>query len=219
MEQEAKRRPESGAQHRGARGQPAHEHSGHGHKAWIVMCCVKESATNQGVAKQVGVSQSMVGKWRRRFVEHRMNGLSDYPRPGAPRKITDDQVEAAIVKTPEEEPKDAAHWSTRSMATQLGIEPDHHQPDLERVRAPAPPHRTDSFQLSTDPLFVDKVRDVVGRYFDPLERAVVLCADEKAQIQALNRFQPTVPMMPATPSAAATTMCATAPPSCSPPWT
>jgi transposase len=166
-------------------------------RARIVMCCAKDGATNREVADKLGVSEAMVGKWRRRFVEHRLNGLSDDPRPGAPRKITDDQVEAVIVKTLEEKPKDATHWSTRSMATQVGMS----QTTINRIwRAfGLQPHRAESFKLSTDPLFVEKVRDVVGLYLDPPERAVVLCVDEKSQIQALNRFQPILPMMPATP--------------------
>jgi transposase len=165
-------------------------------RARIVMCCAKGD-TNQSVAQQLGVSQAMVGKWRRRFVEHRLGGFSDDPRPGAPRKITDDQVEAVIVKTLEEKPKDATHWSTRSMATQMGMS----QTTVNRIWRTfgLQPHRSESFKLSTDPLFTEKVRDVVGLYLDPPERAVVLCVDEKSQIQALNRFQPILPMMPATP--------------------
>jgi len=166
-------------------------------RARIVMCCAKEGATNADVAAKLGVSQAMVGKWRRRFVEHRMNGLSDDPRPGAPRTITDDQVEAVIVKTLEEIPKNATHWSTRSMAAEMGLS----QTTINRIwnAFGLQPHRTESFKLSTDPLFVEKVRDIVGLYLDPPERAAVLCVDEKSQIQALNRFQPVLPMMPATP--------------------
>ncbi len=166
-------------------------------RARIVMCCAKGGATNRDVAAKLGVSEAMVGKWRRRFVEHRLDGLSDDPRPGAPRKITDDQVEAVIVKTLEEKPTDATHWSTRSMATQVGMS----QTTIGRIwRAfGLQPHRSESFKLSTDPFFVEKVRDIVGLYLDPPERAVVLCVDEKSQIQALNRFQPILPMMPATP--------------------
>jgi len=166
-------------------------------RARIVMCCANRGATNREVAKALGVSEAMVGKWRRRFVENRMNGLADDPRPGAPRKITDDQVEAVIVKTLEEKPKDATHWSTRSMAAQVGMS----QTTVNRIWQAfgLQPHRAESFKLSTDPLFIEKVRDVVGLYLDPPECAVVLCVDEKSQIQALNRFQPILPMMPATP--------------------
>jgi len=166
-------------------------------RARIAMCCAKDGATNRDVATKLGVSEAMVGKWRKRFVEHRLDGLFDDPRPGAPRKITDDQVEAVIVKTLEEKPKDATHWSTRSMAAEVGMS----QTTITRIwRAfGLQPHRTESFKLSSDPLFVEKVRDIVGLYLDPPERAAVLCVDEKSQIQALNRFQPILPMMPATP--------------------
>jgi transposase len=165
-------------------------------RARIVINCAKGLA-NREVASKLGVSEAMVGKWRRRFVEHRLDGLSDDPRPGAPRKISDDQVEAVIVKTLEEKPKDATHWSTRSMAAKVGMS----QTTIGRIwRAfGLQPHRADSFKLSTDPFFIEKVRDVVGLYLDPPERAVVLCVDEKSQIQALNRFQPILPMMPGTP--------------------
>ena len=161
-------------------------------------CCVSpKGLANREVASKLGVSEAMVGKWRRRFVEHRLDGLSDDPRPGAPRKISDDQVEAVIVKTLEEKPTDATHWSTRSMARQVGMS----QTTIGRIwRAfGLQPHRAESFKLSTDPFFIEKVRDVVGLYLDPPERAVVLCVDEKSQIQALNRFQPILPMMPGTP--------------------
>jgi transposase len=165
-------------------------------RARIVMVCAG-GATNRAAAEELGVSQAMVGKWRRRFVEDRLDGLFDEPRPGAPRSITDDQVEEVIVKTLEEKPKDATHWSTRAMAKEVGLS----QTTIRRIwRAfSLQPHRAESFKLSTDPLFIEKVRDVVGLYLDPPERAVVLCVDEKSQIQALNRFQPILPMMPGTP--------------------
>src|ERR1019366_9216176 len=162
----------------------------------IVLCCAKGD-TNRDVAQQLGVSQATVGKWRRRFIEHRLDGLSDDPRPGVPRTITDDQVEAVIVKTLEEKPDDATHWSTRSMAAEVGMS----QTTIRRIwhAFGLQPHRADSFKLSTDPLFIEKVRDIVALYLDPPERAAVLCVDEKSQIQALNRFQPILPMMPGTP--------------------
>jgi len=165
-------------------------------RARIVLTCAK-GGTNREVAQQLVVSEAMVGKWRRRFVESRLDGLSDDPRPGAPRTITDDQVEAVIVKTLEEKPDDATHWSTRSMAGEMGMS----QTTIRRIwnAFGLQPHRAESFKLSTDPLFVEKVRDVVGLYLDPPERAMVLCVDEKSQIQALNRFQPILPMMPGTP--------------------
>lgn len=165
-------------------------------RARIVMACA-EGDTNRAVAEKLGVSQAMVGKWRRRFVEHRLDGLFDEQRPGAPRTITDDQVEKVIVKTLEEKPEDATHWSTRGMAKEVGLS----QTTIRRIWSAfsLQPHRAESFKLSTDPLFIEKVRDVVGLYLDPPERAVVLCVDEKSQIQALNRFQPILPMMPGTP--------------------
>jgi transposase len=165
-------------------------------RARIVITCAKGD-TNRVVAAKLGVSEAMVGKWRRRFVENRLDGLFDEPRPGAPRKITDDQIEQVVVKTLEEKPKDATHWSTRGMAKEVGLS----QTTIRRIwhAFSLQPHRAESFKLSTDPFFIEKVRDVVGLYLDPPERAVVLCVDEKSQIQALNRFQPILPMMPGTP--------------------
>jgi transposase len=165
-------------------------------RARIVLCCAK-GLTNADVASELGVHQATVGKWRRRFIAQRLDGLFDEPRPGAPRSITDDQVEAVIVKTLEEKPDDATHWSTRSMAEASGLS----QTTIRRIWGAfgLQPHRAESFKLSTDPLFIEKVRDVVGLYLDPPERACVLCVDEKSQIQALNRFQPILPMLPGTP--------------------
>jgi hypothetical protein len=131
------------------------------------------------------------------LVEHGLGGLSDDPRPGAQRTISDDQVEAAIVKTLEEKPDNATHWSTRDMATEMGLS----QTTIRRTWGAfgLQPHRAESFKLSTDPLFVEIVRDIVGLYLDPPERAMALCVDEKSPIRALNRFQPILPMMPGTP--------------------
>jgi transposase len=163
----------------------------------VLMCAEKRQPTNREVATRVGVSEAMVGKWRRRFVEKRLDGLFDEARPGPPRTITDDKVEAVIIKTLEEKPAEATHWSTRSMAKAMGMS----QTSISLIwRAfGLQPHRAESFKLSTDPLFVDKVKDVVGLYLDPPERAAVLCVDEKSQIQALNRFAPILPLMPGTP--------------------
>src|SRR5271169_5316538 len=165
-------------------------------RARIVLACAT-GATNQAVAADLRVNGMTVGKWRRRFIDKRLDGLFDEPRPGATRTVTDDKVEAVIVKTLEEKPADATHWSTRSMADAMGMS----QTSISLIwRAfGLQPHRAESFKLSTDPLFVDKVKDIVGLYLDPPERAVVLCVDEKSQIQALNRFQPILPMMPGTP--------------------
>lgn len=149
------------------------------------------------VSRRLGVTADMVRTWRRRFLERGLDGLSDEPRPGVPRKITDADVERVIVKTLEEKPKNATHWSTRSMAAATGMS----QSAISRIwRAFAlAPHRSQTFKLSTDPLFIDKVRDVVGLYLDPPEKALVLCVDEKSQIQALDRSQPVLPMMPGVP--------------------
>jgi transposase len=165
-------------------------------RARIVLRCAT-GVTNREVARQLGVSDAMVGKWRSRFVAKRLDGLFDEPRPGAKRTITDDKVERVIIKTLEEKPREATHWSTRSMAKATGMS----QTAISRIwRAfGLQPHRAESFKLSTDPLFVEKVRDIVGLYLDPPERAMVLCVDEKSQIQALNRYQPILPMMPGTP--------------------
>jgi len=165
-------------------------------RARIVLACAS-GKTSTAVAKELRVNQATVGKWRRRFVERRLEGLFDEPRPGAKRTVTDDKVEAVIIKTLEEKPKDATHWSTRSMAEAMGMS----QTSISKIWQAfgLQPHRSETFKLSTDPQFIEKLRDVVGLYLDPPERAIVLCADEKSQIQALNRFQPILPMMPATP--------------------
>jgi transposase len=165
-------------------------------RARIVLTCAG-GHSNGEVAMKLGVNQNTVGKWRRRFIADRLDGLFDEPRPGAPRKIGDDKVEMVIVKTLEEKPKDATHWSTRDLAKATGMS----QTSISLIwRAfGLQPWRSESFKLSTDPLFIEKVREVVGLYLDPPERAVVLCVDEKSQIQALNRFQPILPMIPGTP--------------------
>jgi len=162
----------------------------------IVLGCAA-GAPNRAVAADLGVHPVTVGKWRSRFVEHRLDGLLDDARPGAPRTVSDEQVEALIVTTLEQAPKDATHWSTRSMAAATGLS----QSTVSRVwRAfGLAPHRVESFKLSKDPLFVEKVRDVVGLYLDPPERALVLCVDEKSQIQALDRTEAVFPMLPGVP--------------------
>ncbi len=166
----------------------------------VLACSAKDQPSNQAVAARLGVNQATVGKWRRRFVADRLDGLFDEDRPGAPRTVSDDMVEAVVVKTLEEKPADATHWSTRSMAKATGMSAT----TVGRIwRAfELKPHRSESFKLSTDPLFIEKVRDVVGLYLDPPERAVVLAVDEKSQIQALNRSQPILPIMPGTPERA-----------------
>jgi transposase len=165
-------------------------------RARIVLAAA-EGRPNAAIARDERITPRTVGKWRRRFLAEGPEGLLDEPRPGAPRTIDDERVEAVIVKTLEEQPTDATHWSTRSMAQAMGLS----QSSISRIwRAfGLQPHRAESFRLSTDPLFVEKVRDVVGLYLDPPEHAVVLCVDEKSQIQALARFQPVLPMLIGTP--------------------
>jgi len=152
------------------------------------------------VARKLDVNVTTARRWRARFVEQGLDGLLDEPRPGRPRTVSDEQVEAVITTTLETTPKDATHWSTRSLAAELGLS----QSAVSRIwRAfGLQPHRQASWKLSKDPLFIDKVHDVVGLYLDPPERAVVLCVDEKSQIQALDRTAPIFPMMPGTPARA-----------------
>ena len=156
-----------------------------------------DGGTNTAIAGQLGVTRGTVRKWRDRFVEQRLDGLQDEPRPGAPRTVGDDAVEMVIVKTLEETPTDATHWSTRSMATATGMS----QSAVSRIwRAfGLKPHLVDTFTLSPDPLFVEKVRDIVGLYVNPPEAALVLCVDEKTQIQALDRTSPVLPLRPGLP--------------------
>ena len=164
------------------------------------MACA-QGETNTAVAERVGVSIPTVRRWRGRFAERRLDGLLDEPRPGQPRKIGDEQVEAVIVKTLESAPPDGGtHWSTRQMAAATGLS----QTAISRIwRAfSLQPHRLEHWKLSKDPLFVEKVRDIVGLYLDPPERAMVLCVDEKSQIQALDRSAPTLPVLPGTPARA-----------------
>lgn len=149
---------------------------------------------NKAICLEVDADVNTVGKWRRRFAAHRMAGLYDEPRPGTPRKIGDDQIADTIRLTLETTPAGATHWSLRSMARAVGYAPS----TIHRIwRAfGLQPHRTETFKLSTDPLFVEKVRDIVGLYMAPPDRALVLCVDEKSQIQALDRSQPLLPMRP-----------------------
>lgn len=151
-------------------------------------------APNLAVAKTVGVTFQTVGKWRQRFLRARLDGLLDAPRPGAPRAITDGEVERVIRQTLESRPADATQWSTRSMARTVGMT----QTAVVRIwhAYGLQPHREATFKLSTDPLFIDKVRDVVGLYLAPPERALVLCVDEKTQVQALDRTAPYLPLGP-----------------------
>jgi len=150
--------------------------------------------SNKEIASKLGVCTHTVGTWRRRFADQRMDGLYDEPRPGAPREIGDDEIASTIRKTLETRPRGGTHWSLRSMAKEIG----HALSTVHRIwRAfGLQPHRVETFKLSTDPLFVEKVRDIVGLYLSPPERAIVLCVDEKSQVQALDRTQPLLPMRP-----------------------
>ncbi len=165
-----------------------------------IVLAAAEGGSNTEIAARLGVDRSTVRTWRNRFAERRLDGVVDEPRPGRPRTVSDARVEALITTTLETTPKDATHWSTRSMAAYLGLS----QSTVSRVwRAfGLAPHKVDTGKLSKDPLFVAKVRDVVGLYLDPPERALVLCVDEKTQIQALDRTQPVFPMLPGTPARA-----------------
>ena len=162
-------------------------------RAEIVLRC-SSGCSNSQVARDLRLTNTTVGKWRSRFIVHGVAGLLDEPRIGAPRRISDEQVDAVIVKTLESTPRTATHWSVRSMADATGMS----RQAVHRIWKAfgLQPHRSDSFKLSTDPQLIEKVRDIVGLYLDPPERALVLCADEKSQIQALDRTQPTLPMRP-----------------------
>lgn len=162
----------------------------------IVLGCA-EGKSNQDVAAELGIWPQTVGKWRNRFVARRLEGLVDEPRPGAPRTIGDEQIEQVVVATLERTPTDATHWSRASMAAESGLS----RSTVGRIWKAfgLQPHRVETFKLSNDPQFIDKVRDVVGLYLDPPERALVLCVDEKSQIQALDRSAPALPMMPGLP--------------------
>ena len=162
----------------------------------IVLACA-DGLDNKQAAAKLGIVPATVGKWRRRFVDRRLDGLLDEPRPGGPRTIGDEQIEAVIVATLERTPKDATHWSRASMAAEAGLS----RSTIGRIwrEFRLKPHLADTFKLSSDPLFIEKVRDVVGLYLDPPERALVLCVDEKSGIQALDRSAPVLPMMPGMP--------------------
>jgi transposase len=162
-------------------------------RARIILACA-EGTDSKVVARRLHVTPATVCKWRGRFVRQRLDGLYDEPRPGAKRTITDDQVEAVIIRTLETTPPGATHWSTREMAKAVGLS----HTAISRIwhTFRLQPHRTETFKLSNDPLLVEKVRDIVGLYLDPPAHAAVFCVDEKPQIQALDRTQPLLPMQP-----------------------
>ena len=162
----------------------------------IVLACAS-GVSNSDVARQLGVTAPTVRKWRSRFLDNRLDGLRDEPRPGRPTTIGLDQVEQVIVDTLESTPKNATHWSRASMASKSGLS----KSTIGRIWKAfgVQPHRQEGFKLSNDPMFTEKVFDIVGLYLNPPESAVVLCVDEKSQVQALARSQPAFPMMPGTP--------------------
>ena len=162
-------------------------------RARIVLACA-EGLDNQAVAKKLRCSRGMVGKWRSRFLETRLEGLYDEPRPGAPRKVSDAAVEQVVIRTLESTPRGQTHWSTRGLAKATGLS----RMTISRIwnAFGLQPHRRDTFKLSPDPQLIEKVRDIVGLYMNPPDHAMVLCVDEKSQIQALDRTQPLLPMQP-----------------------
>jgi transposase len=162
-------------------------------RARVVLAC-GDGLDNDEVARKLRCSSGMVVKWRARFLKQRLEGLYDEPRPGAPRKVSDDQVERVVIQTLESAPRGQTHWSTRELAKTTGLS----RMTISRIwhAFGLQPHRTDSFKLSPDPLLMEKVRDIAGLYINPPEHALVLCVDEKSQIQALDRTQPLLPMQP-----------------------
>ncbi len=162
-----------------------------------IVLLASEGRENKEIARQLGATEDTVGKWRRRFAERRCDGLHDEPRPGTPRQIGDDEVAEVVRLTLEETPPDATHWSLRSMASAVGHAPS----TIHRIWQAfgLQPHRSETFKLSSHPFFVEKVRDIVGLYLAPPERALVLSVDEKSQVQALDRTQPLLPMRPGQP--------------------
>ena len=162
-------------------------------RARVVLAC-GEGLDNKTVARKVRVSLGMVGKWRSRFLKTRMEGLYDEPRPGAPRKVSDAEVEQVVIQTLESTPRGQTHWSTRSLAKATGLS----RMTISRIWQAfgLQPHRSETFKLSPDPLLIEKVRDIVGLYMNPPDHALVLCIDEKSQIQALDRTQPLLPLRP-----------------------
>lgn len=166
-------------------------------RARMVLNCAA-GMSNSDVATRLHVTRSTVGKWRERFRLERLEGLLDEPRPGAPRQITDDKIEEVVTRTLESMPENRTHWTTRAMAESIGLS----QTAVVRIwhAFGLQPHRVENFKLSKDPQFVEKVRDVVGLYMNPPENAIVLCVDEKSQVQALNRTQPILPLGPGVPA-------------------
>lgn len=162
-------------------------------RARVLLLC-SQGLSHTEIAAKIGICRQSVSKWQRRFERDRLEGLADLPRPGAPRQVGDEKIAEVMRLTLESKPSNATHWSTRRMARKVGLSHD----TIARIWQTfgVQPHRSESFQLSSDPFFVEKVRDVVGLYVSPPENALVLCVDEKSQIQALERSQPVLPMRP-----------------------
>src|SRR5882724_11113300 len=162
-------------------------------RARVVLACAK-GLDNQMVARKLRCSMGMVGKWRARFVKGRLEALYDEPRPGTPRTVSDAQVEQVVIQTLETTPRGETHWSTRGLAEATGLS----RMTISRIwhAFGLQPHRTNTFKLSPDPLLIEKVRDIVGLYMNPPDHALVMCVDEKSQIQALDRTQPLLPLQP-----------------------
>ena len=162
-------------------------------RARVVLACA-EGLDNKTVSRRLRCSLGMVGKWRARFLQARLEGLYDEPRPGTPRKVSDDQVEQVVIQTLESTPRGQTHWSTRELAKVTGLS----RMTISRMwhAFGLQPHRVETFKLSPDPLLIEKVRDIVGLYLNPPDHALVFCVDEKSQIQALDRTQPMLPMRP-----------------------
>lgn len=162
-------------------------------RARVVLACA-EGLDNKAVAKKLRCSTGMVGKWRSRFLRDRLEGLYDEPRPGAPRKVSDAQVEQVVIQTLESTPRGETHWSTRGLAKASGLS----RMTISRIwhAFGLQPHRSETFKLSPDPQLIEKIRDIVGLYMNPPDHAVVFCVDEKSQIQALDRTQPLLPLRP-----------------------
>jgi len=162
-------------------------------RARVVLACA-EGLDNKAVARKLSCCLGMVGKWRSRFLKARLEGLYDEPRPGAPRKVSDDQVEEVVIRTLESTPRGQTHWSTRGLAKASGLS----RMTISRIwhAFGLQPHRADTYKLSPDPQLIEKVRDIVGLYMNPAEHALVFCVDEKSQIQALDRTQPLLPLRP-----------------------
>jgi len=184
-------------------------------RARVVLACV-DGLDNKSAAKKLRCSLGMVGKWRTRFLKSRMDGLYDEPRPGSPRKVSDEQIEQIIIQTLESTPRGQTHWSTRELAKATGLS----RSTISRIwRAfGLQPHRVETFKLSPDPLLIEKVRDIVGLYMNPPDRALVFCVDEKSQIQALDRTQPMLPMRPGQVERRTHDYKRMEPRRCSPPW-